>query len=112
MAFGKKKNKDVVPAVEGGVVRPEDTVRPLDVVPHANEFHPEGGVQHNTNDSLDRIKESEDEANNPVVTGKTYTAKELLRKKGESQQEYNERIPVAIQPVQPGPTHNYLGEEL
>lgn len=36
----------------------------------------------------------------------------LYRQEDESQQEYNERIPVAVQPVQPQPTHNYLGEEL
>ena len=112
MAFGKKKDKEVVAPVEGGVVRPEDTVKPLDVVPHADEFHPEGGVQHNTNDSLDRIKESEDEANNPVVSSRARRDTSFDRKKGESQLEYNERVPVALQPVQPAPTHNYLGQPL
>lgn len=67
-------------------------------------------LPHNTNDSLARIHESNDEANNPIVTGKDHSDKKLQRKEGESQAEYNERIPVAIQPVQPQPTHNYLGE--
>jgi hypothetical protein len=34
------------------------------------------------------------------------------RKKNETQAEYNERVPVALQPVQPGPTHSYLGDKL
>lgn len=71
-----------------------------------------GALPHNTNDALDRIIESNDEANNPVVTGASNIDKELLRNKGESQAAYNERVPVAVQPVQPGPTHNYLGEKL
>jgi hypothetical protein len=41
-----------------------------------------------------------------------YTEDEIQRKDGETVQEYNERIPVAVQPVQPGPTHNYLGQPL
>ena len=35
-----------------------------------------------------------------------------FRKKGETQAEYNLRIPVALQPVQPGPTESYLGKKL
>jgi hypothetical protein len=47
---------------------------------------------------------------------KTNMAKEKevspFRQEGESQQEYNERVPVAVQPVQPAPTTSYLGNEL
>lgn len=71
-----------------------------------------GALPHNTNDAPELIAASNDEANNPVVQGKDHSDKTLLRKKGESTQEYNERVPVAIQPVQPGPTHNYLGEPI
>lgn len=35
-----------------------------------------------------------------------------FRQKGETVAEYNERIPIGIQPVQPGPTHSYLGKKL
>ena len=34
------------------------------------------------------------------------------RKDGETQQEYNERVPVGVQPVLDGPKYSYLGEEL
>lgn len=111
-----KRNKGQTDSTDvkapGSVVAPEDTVVPTDVLPNADEVYPAGGVKHNTNDSLDRLKESEDESNNPLVTGKDSSDKSLQRKKGESQQKYNERVPVAIQPVQPGPTHNYLGQPL
>ena len=36
---------------------------------------------------------------------------DLERREGESAQEYNERVPVAFQPLTPGPTKNYLGED-
>lgn len=71
-----------------------------------------GGLPHNTNDALERIKESNDEANNPIVQGESHVDETLLRGKKETQAQYNERVPVAIQPVQPGPTHNYLGQPL
>jgi hypothetical protein len=71
-----------------------------------------GALPHNTNDAPELIEASNDEANNPVVQGKDHSDKTLQRKDGETQQEYNERIPVAVQPVQPGPTHTYLGEKI
>jgi hypothetical protein len=37
---------------------------------------------------------------------------DLYQKEGETQAEYNERIPVAVQPVQPGAKYSYLGKEL
>jgi len=37
---------------------------------------------------------------------------EPFRKEGETQQEYNERVPVAVQPVLERPTHSYLGDVL
>ena len=39
-----------------------------------------------------------------------YSEDEVQRKEGESTQEYNERIPVAYQPVAEQPKTNYLGE--
>lgn len=69
-------------------------------------------LPHNTNDAPELIAKSNDEANNPIVTGEDHSDKSLQRQDGETQQEYNERIPVALQPVQPLPTHNYLGQEL
>lgn len=38
--------------------------------------------------------------------------KDFSRKKGETVQAYNERVPVAIQPVQPMGTVDYLGREI
>lgn len=35
-----------------------------------------------------------------------------LRKDGETQHQYNTRIPVALQPDQPSATHSYLGKKL
>jgi hypothetical protein len=113
MGLFSKKKEEVVKAtfVPGTVVDPEDTVRPLEDTPQ-DETPTNGGLPHNTNDSLERIKESENEANNPTVRGKDHSDKTLARQKGESQQEYNERVPVAIQPVQPTPTVSYLGKKL
>ena len=37
---------------------------------------------------------------------------DVKRKKGETQQAYNERVPVAFQPATDGPTHSYLGKKL
>lgn len=39
-----------------------------------------------------------------------YTAEEIKRKDGEKTQDYNERVPVAFQPVAEQPKTNYLGE--
>ena len=36
----------------------------------------------------------------------------LDRLESETQAEYNERVPVAVQPVQPSPTTSYLGAAL
>jgi hypothetical protein len=71
-----------------------------------------GALPHNTNDSLQRIIESNDEANNPTVQGEVDRSTVLDRKKGETQAEYNERVPIGNQPVQPAPTTSYLGEKL
>lgn len=96
--------------VPGSVVAPEDTVLPTDVVP-AEDYPSEGGVPHNTNDALDRIKESEDEANNPILEPHKRDTS-VDRQKDESQAEYNERVPVAVQPVQPAPKFNYRGQKM
>lgn len=37
---------------------------------------------------------------------------QVERKKGETQAQYNERVPVAFQPPTNGPTHSYLGKPL
>lgn len=66
----------------------------------------------NTNDAPELIAASNDEANNPVVTGKVARNKSLDRKKGETQAEYNERVPLGVQPAAPAPTHDYLGRPL
>lgn len=71
-----------------------------------------GALPHNTNDAPELIELSNDEANNPTVQGEDHSDKTVQRKKSETQQEYNERIPVAVQPVQPAPTKSYLGEDL
>ena len=53
-----------------------------------------------------------DEAKQPVVKTEVPIDESLFRQKGESHQAYNERVPVAIQPVQPMPTKSYLGKDL
>lgn len=37
---------------------------------------------------------------------------ERERRKGESQADYNKRVPIAFQPPTEGPTHSYLGKKL
>lgn len=37
---------------------------------------------------------------------------DLYQLDGETQAEYNERVPVAVQPVAPAPTESYLGQPL
>jgi hypothetical protein len=114
MGLFSRKQDEVVeptPVVPGAVVNPEDTVRELEDIPQ-DDTTTNGDLPHNTNDAPELIAASNDEVNNPVVQGKDHSDKTLQRKEGESQQEYNERIPVAIQPVQPAPTHSYLGEWL
>lgn len=37
---------------------------------------------------------------------------EFDQRKDESQAEYNQRVPVAVQPVRPAPKYSYLGKEL
>lgn len=97
--------------VPGSVVAPEDTVRPLDEVP-ADDYPSDGALPHDSNDAPQLINESNDEANNPTVNGKVKRDTSVDRKKGETQAEYNERIPVALQPVQPSPKTSYLGGKL
>lgn len=111
MGLFSKKEAVEEEFVPGAVVNPEDTVRPLEDIPQ-DDTPTDGGLPHNTNDSLERIIESNDEANNPTVQGEDHSDKTLLRRKGETQQEYNERIPVAVQPVQPAPAKSYLGKDL
>jgi len=66
----------------------------------------------NTNYAEKFIRESQDESNNPTIGGEDYSDPSLQRQEGETQQEYNERVPVALQPVQPNPTKSYLGNDL
>ena len=58
------------------------------------------------------IKESEDEANNPIVNGKDHSDKKLQRRDNESLAKYNERVTPGTQPVQPAVTRTYLGDKL
>lgn len=57
---------------------------------------------------LNRKKETTDSTVHPEA--RFYSEDEVQRKEGESTQEYNERIPVAYQPVAEQPKTNYLGE--
>ena len=111
--FSRNKNEEPVEeeVLPGAVVAPEDTVRPLEDIPQ-DDTPTDGDVPHNTNDAPELIEASNNEENNPTVTKKVKRDKSLDRKKGETQAEYNERVPVAIQPVQPGPTTSYLGNPL
>lgn len=59
--------------------------------------------------SKDQVSEIVDET---VVVSEEQEADDVFRKEGETQAEYNERVPVAVQPVLPGPTTSYLGEPL
>jgi len=100
-----------VETVPGAVVAPEDTVRPLEDVP-SDDYPTDGAVPYNTNDAPELIALSNDEANNPLVTGEVERDTTLDRQEDETQAEYNERINPAVQPVQPGPSTSYLGQPL
>ena len=69
-------------------------------------------LQHNTNDSLARIKESNNQANNPIVTGTPNRRTDLDKGANESLKDYNARVAPGNQPVQPKPTKSYLGNNL
>lgn len=69
-------------------------------------------LPHNTNDSLARIKESNNQANNPVVQGTATRRTDLDRGANESLKDYNARVAPGNQPVQPKPTKSYLGNNL
>ena len=72
-----------------------------------------GAEYPNTNDAPIYIKASEDEPNNPIVTGKDHSDKTLQRQDTETAEEYAARVgSTAVQPVQPSPKYSYLGEEL
>lgn len=47
-----------------------------------------------------------------VVTEVAVEVEDVFRKEGETQAEYNERVPVGVQPVLPAPSTSYLGEPL
>lgn len=67
----------------------------------------------NTNDAAEYIRASENEANNPIVTGPDHFDEFLQKQDGETQEAYVERVGnPAVQPVQPAQKYSYLGEEL
>lgn len=73
-------------------------------------------LPHDTNDSLDRIIESNDEANNPVVQSTPKEEEKKFkgpwhRQKNETVQQYNARVPIGLQPVQPPSEFDYLGRK-
>ena len=67
-------------------------------------------------DSVEQANKDRNEALRGDVAAEVYVDPSFVaephRKKGETVAEYNERVPVALQPVQPGPTHSYLGNKL
>jgi hypothetical protein len=69
-------------------------------------------LPHNTNDSLARIKESNNEANNPTVQGTIVRDTTLDRGANETLAAYNLRVAPGNQPVQPKETKSYLGKNL
>jgi hypothetical protein len=63
-------------------------------------------------ETLDSVEQANKEQGE-VTGGQGHVISENpKRKKGETQQAYNERVPVALQPVAAGPTHSYLGNKL
>lgn len=61
--------------------------------------------------SQDQVFENVDEAVAAHDEQET-VVEDVFRKEGETQAEYNERVPVGIQPVLPAPSTSYLGKEL
>lgn len=55
-------------------------------------------------------KPSDEGVDNAQVEGADAPGDEQ-RKEGETQAEYNERVPVAVQPVLPPVEHTYLGDK-
>lgn len=76
---------------------------------------PETPVQAHEAENLDSVEQSNKD-NNEAITGDGPSdglfVENPERQEGETQQEYNERVPVAVQPVLEGPTLSYLGEPL
>lgn len=72
-------------------------------------------VQAHEAEELDSV-EAQNKLNNELIAGDGPTeglsVEEPHRKEDETQQEYNERVPVAVQPVLEGPTLSYLGKPL
>jgi hypothetical protein len=65
--------------------------------------------------ALDSVEQANKDRNEALVgDGPTegFHVAEPHRKKGESVAEYNQRVPIGSQAVQPGPTLSYLGKEL
>lgn len=63
-------------------------------------------------EELDNVEQMNKE-NGEVVGGQgNVFGGNIKRKKGESQQAYNERVPVAYQPAQETPKYSYLGKKL
>lgn len=61
---------------------------------------------------LDSVEQRNKE-NGALVGGEGVALPEdINRKEGETAQEYNERVPVALQPVLEGPKLSYLGNKL
>lgn len=66
----------------------------------------------NTNNALNLIKDSLDQANNAIVADSVTRRTDIDKTGGETLAAYNLRVTPGVQPIQPAPTKSYLGNNL
>ncbi len=66
----------------------------------------------NPNNARSLILDSHSEANNAIVADPVTARRTDVNKGAETQAAYNLRVSPGTQPVQPGPTKSYLGNNL
>ena len=100
--FSKQETRVDTPVVVS-VPAPEEEV----------EETPEVVVQTEELDSVEQTNKDNNDTLNPTGLVQTGTAVENpFRNEVETQAEYNERVPVGVQPTGDSPTRSYLGELL
>lgn len=102
-----KKDDKVVP------VEPEFNSEDEAVAAHdEQEKTPDTPVQAHEAEELDSVEQANKDRNEELGGSDGFFVAEPHRKKGETVAEYNERVPVGSQAVQPAPKTSYLGKPL
>ena len=102
-----KKDDKVVP------VEPEFKSEDEAVAAHdEQEQTPDAPVQAHEAEELDSVEQANKDRNEELGGSDGFFVSEPHRKKKETVAEYNARVPVGSQAVQPGPKTSYLGKPL